>query len=748
MHKLLERQLKKRFGSIAQVPPELADFVAAVGQAYEQADADRQLLERSLDLTSDELLEANAALRLDREELEKRVAERTAELLAVNRSLEREISERQAVEDRLRASEQRFQALAEHSPTGIFHADEAGRTVYVNRAWCEIAGLGPEEALGEEWQRALHPGDRERLVTQWRDAVAVGGTVQAGEYRMLRPDGSECWVVGQAVPLLSDRGQVAGYVGTVADITERRKAEEAIRTSEQKYRRLFEESRDTIYIATPEGRMLDINPAGVRMFGYPSREEMLEVDLGEQIYLRPEDRTRMLQSLTVRGFVEDLELEVRTKDGRRLTVLASASADRDQRGRVVAVRGLMRDVTGQRDLERQLRQAQKMEAVGRLAGGVAHDFNNLLTAIIGYSDLLAMAVPDDSPLRRHTDEIKAAAKRGADLTRQLLAFGRRQVLALETLDLNRSVSAIEKLLRRVIGEDIELISELDAELGAVQADPNQIEQVLLNLGINARDAMPEGGVLTLRTANIAFDAEATAAPAGLEPGSYVLLEVEDTGVGIPETIRDQIFEPFFTTKPRGKGSGLGLSTVYGIVRQSGGQIVVDSSRGRGSRFRIFLPRVTEEQPPSSEPRETVTGLPGGSETVFLVEDEPAVRDFLRGLLERLGYSVLTASDGEEALEVAARSERPIDLLLSDVVMPRMNGVELARRLAYARPGLRVLLMSGYTEKPEPLADDAPGAGDIDFLHKPFSSGALAQRLRELLEPRLEANRDAAGLGRS
>jgi two-component system cell cycle sensor histidine kinase/response regulator CckA len=731
MHKLLMRQLKRHFGDADSVPAALFDFVAAVDEAYQQADADRELLERSLDLTSEELLEANAELRLDREALEKRVAERTAELLAANRRLEREISERRAAEQRLRASELRFQTLADNSPTGIFYSDASGRTVYVNRAWCEIAGLSPEQAAGDGWQQAIHPEDRQRKIEDWERALAKGAPVSGGEYRMLRPDGTEKWVVGQAVPLTDAEGAVSGFVGTVTDITERRLAEEAIRRSEEKYRTLFEESQDTIYISTPDGRLLDINPAGVRLFGYDSLEELLQVDLAAQVYRRAEDRERMLQELSLKGFVQDLELLVQTKQGRHLTVLATSSAERDADGRVISIRGMLRDVTGQRSLEHQLRQAQKMEAVGRLAGGVSHDFNNLLTAILGYADLLALALPGDSPLRRHTDEIKAAAQRGADLTRQLLAFGRQQVLAPEILDLNEIVLTIEKLLRRVIGEDIELVTKLDPALGAVRADPSQIEQVLLNLGINGRDAMPEGGVLTLRTGNVEVQSEPEVPPLGLARGDHVMLEVEDSGIGIDEEIRDQIFEPFFTTKSRSKGSGLGLATVYGIVRQSGGQIEVHSEPGLGSRFRILLPRI-EEQPTTVRQVSHAPGMPKGDETILLVEDEPAVRDFLGDLLERLGYSVVTAEDGRQALEIAAERRGQLDLLLSDVVMPRMNGVDLARRLTAEEPGLRVLLISGHAEKPEALMEQRLSGAPVEFLQKPFSALTLAERLRRIL----------------
>ena len=731
MHKLLTRQLKSHFGDADAVPPELAEFVEAIDAAYRQADADRQLLERSLDLTSEELLEANVKLRRDRRELELRVAERTAELLATNRKLEREIAERRTAELRLKASELRFQTLADNSPTGIFHADTEGRTIYVNRAWCEIAGMSAEEALGDGWQQAIHPEDRKRKIDDWILAVSQGAPISGGEFRMLQPDGSEKWVVGQAVPLRDSDGAISGFVGTLTDITERRLAEEAIRRSEEKYRKLFEESQDTIYISDADGRLLDINPAGVRLLGYDSADEMLRVDLGTQIYVRSEDRARMLQELSLKGFVQDLELEVRTKQGRRLTTLATASAERNEAGRVVSIRGILRDVTGQRNLEHQLRQAQKMEAVGRLAGGVSHDFNNLLTAILGYADLMAMTLPDDSPLRRNTEEIKAAAQRGADLTRQLLAFGRRQVLQPQSLDVNQTVLTIEKLLRRVIGEDIELVTELDPDLGTVRADASQMEQVLLNLGINGRDAMPDGGVLTLRTGGIAIAGD-EAPHHRLPPGEYVMLEIEDSGIGIEESIRDQIFEPFFTTKSRTKGSGLGLATVYGIVHQSGGHVEVDSEPGRGSRFRILLPRV-DEAPTVVQPVVQAPGMPEGEETVLLVEDEPAVREFLTSLLERLGYSVVVAGDGQQAIEIAAERQGRIDLLLSDVVMPRMNGVELAHRLAAERPGLRVLLISGHAEKPEALMEQRLSGAPVDFLQKPFSAVSLANRLRRILD---------------
>ncbi len=619
MHKLLGRQLKKHFGSLDAVPEHLAPLLQLVDEAYLQADHDRTLLERSLDLTSDELLAANARLRADiakleeaerqlqqaRDELEKRVTERTAELVAVNASLEREIAERKAA----------------------------------------------------EW---------------------------------------------------------------------------AIRQSEEKYRSLFEESRDVIYISAPDGRLLDINRAGMELFGFESKEEFLCYDVTE-FYFRPEERGDFVRTMIEQGYVKDVELELKRRDGRRLTVLETAVAVRDEAGEVAAFRGILRNVTGQKELERQLRQSQKLEAVGRLAGGVAHDFNNLLTAILGYSDLLAMTLPSGTQPRSQVAEIRRAANRGADLTRQLLALSRRQVLRPKVFRLDQVVADMEKLLRRLLSEDIELATDLEAGSWAVRADPSQIEQVVLNLVLNARDAMPEGGRLTLTTRNLDLSARSASRPPGLAPGAYVQLVVTDTGVGMDEATQERIFEPFFTTKDGGEGTGLGLATVYGIVEQSGGHIEVESAPRRGSTFRVYLPRV-EAEPDFDPATHAEAASVRGHGTVLLVEDEPAVRTFLADFLDLQGYRVHSVGDGLEALSYAEDGGQAIDLLLTDVVMPRMGGVELAQRLKTRQPGLKVLMISGHTERPEILPLSQGPRPDVAFLQKPFTTADLVRKLRDLLEP--------------
>jgi nitrogen-specific signal transduction histidine kinase len=387
----------------------------------------------------------------------------------------------------------------------------------------------------------------------------------------------------------------------------------------------------------------------------------------------------------------------------------------------------MRDISEMKRLEAQFRQAQKMEAVGRLAGGVAHDFNNLLTVIQGYGELLAKSLEGDPERRESMDEIVKAAERAAALTRQLLAFSRQQVLEMRVLDVGAVVADIEKMLKRLIGEDVEIVVVMPPALGRVKADPGQIEQVLLNLAVNARDAMPEGGRLTLELADVELDAPLAASHEAIPPGRYVVISMSDTGCGMDAETLGHIFEPFFTTKEKGKGTGLGLATVYGIVRQTGGYVAVKTAPGAGTTLRIYLPRCAESVASGIRP----SGLSRrGTETVLLVEDEPAVRTLAKAILERHGYTVLVAESGAAALDVVGRDPRPIHALLTDLVMPGMNGRDLASRVAALRPSIKVVIMSGYAADgaKNPAVDGASG-----FLSKPFSERVLTAKLREVLD---------------
>ena len=404
---------------------------------------------------------------------------------------------------------------------------------------------------------------------------------------------------------------------------------------------------------------------------------------------------------------------------------------RDSDGQVSGAICMSLDITDRKQLEEQLRQAQKMEAVGRLAGGIAHDFNNLLMVIQGYSDLLVERLPDGDPLRRNAEQIQMASQRASSLTRQLLAFSRKQMLAPKILNVQSVVAEMEKILRRLIGEDVQLETSSAPDLGLMKADRSQIEQVILNLAVNARDAMPQGGRLTIETANVELDASYSHPPAVLSPGRYVMLAVTDNGCGMDAETQAHVFEPFFTTKEKGKGTGLGLATVYGVVKQSGGYVWVYSEPGRGTSFKIYLPRIEETAVPAGRDGKGEMQIPErGSETILLVEDEKGVRELAREYLASSGYTVIEAEDGHTALELAAMHVGPIHLLLTDVVMPGISGRELAERVSQIRPGIKIIYMSGYTD--QAVVHHGILRNDAVLLQKPFTLMTLAGKLREML----------------
>jgi two-component system, cell cycle sensor histidine kinase and response regulator CckA len=512
------------------------------------------------------------------------------------------------------------------------------------------------------------------------------------------------------------------------ELLRRKSAEEALRRSERDLRSLIENAPYGIFRADMEGRFLDVNPALVKMLGYSLPAELLATDPQRDVFLDPV-QARQLKELgeSQRSF-EGLEFEWKRRDGSSVVVRLSGRPVVNREGNVVSFEVMAENVTERRALEEQLRHAQKMEAIGRLAGGVAHDFNNLLMVIIGYTELLRENLPKDGDQRGYADAVWNAGKKATLLTSQLLAFSRKQVISPRVLDLNAVLQEVDRMLPRLIGEDVQLSIVQGANLATVKADPGQMEQVIMNLCVNARDAMPRGGKLTIETDTVKIDTDTARRIGASSPGTFVMLSVTDNGAGMDAQTQSRIFEPFFTTKEKGKGTGLGLATVYGIVKQSGGYITVESELGRGSRFDVYLPAI--ERSADSKTPIVATELPSrGSETVLLVEDEDAVRSLVREVLRARGYRVLEAQKSAEALEICNTHPGPIDLLVTDVVLPQISGRALAQQLNPARPEMKVLYISGYTDD-KMLQHGIPGAA---FLQKPFSSDVLARTVRNMLD---------------
>src|SRR5947199_159205 len=513
-----------------------------------------------------------------------------------------------------------------------------------------------------------------------------------------------------------------------------------LRATEASFATLVEHAPVGIYRSTPEGRFLSVNAAVVRMLGYDSAADVLALDMARDVYADAAERQRLVvrDSYSDRQY-DNVEATWKRRDGRPLTAQLSVRAVRNGAGQVEYYETFVRDVTERVLLEQQLRQAQKMEAVGRLAGGIAHDFNNILTAITGYADLLLEDLAPKDPRRQDAEEIHKAADRAAGLTRQLLAFSRQQVLQPRVLDLNALVTELEKMLRRLLGEDVKLATVLAPTLGRVRADAGRLEQVIMNLAVNARDAMPTGGKLTIETGDVEFDGGYAAEHYPAPPGKYAMLAVSDTGTGMDPETQAHLFEPFFTTKEKGKGTGLGLATVYGIVKQSGGFIWVYSELGVGTTFKIYLPRVDAAAEPMSA-HHAPTPVARGSETVLVAEDEAPVRAVARHALERYGYRVLEAASAEAALDVAQRYSGPIHVLLTDVIMPGMSGRDLAARLATLRPETRVIYMSGYTD--DAITRHGVLEPGFVFVQKPFTPDALARTVRDVLDGTTERRKRA------
>jgi two-component system, cell cycle sensor histidine kinase and response regulator CckA len=514
----------------------------------------------------------------------------------------------------------------------------------------------------------------------------------------------------------------------LAAAIDRTRNEQALRRSEIRYRSLVQTAVYGIYRSSLEGKFLDVNPALIGMLGYNSAQEVLALDSQKDVFSEPREYARLVEEFRRTGRMDGFEAHWRRKNGAIITVRISgrAVAGGDEPSNVLEA--IAEDITERRVLEDQFRQSQKMEAVGRLAGGIAHDFNNLLTVISGYTEVLLYHLSLGHPLHSKAEAIQQASDRATTLTRQLLAFSRKQLLELKVIDVNAIVTDMERLLCPLIGEDIELTTSLTPNIGCTRADAGQLEQVIMNLVVNAKDAMPGGGKISIHTASVTLDDSYRPENTFIKHGPYVMISVSDTGQGMDRETQARIFEPFFTTKEKSKGTGLGLSTVYGIIKQSGGYVFVQSELGRGTVFTIYFPRVDE--PSDFHGAAPISpNAAGGSETILLVEDEDSVRQLVRETLEARGYRVLEAANGDAALALAASHSDPIHLLITDVVMPGLNGHELVQQLAPTRPTLKVLYLSGYAQESISTSDAAKS-----FLQKPFTLQSLSRKVREILGP--------------
>ena len=656
--------------------------------------------------------------------------------------LKARVAETEAMAETVRKTADDYRAIFEGAMEGIFRTSPEGHALTANPALAKMLGYDSELCFAQPITVPAHqvwadPKERSRFLRLVEEQKSVRGH----ECRLQRKDGTVIWASASCRKIIGPDGQTAYYEGFIEDITERKRAEEQLKTSENKFRMAFMTGADASSISTMEdGVIVEVNDRFTKVFGY-SKDEVCGKTVAQLGVYADSDRGRLLAELTAKGHVEDMEFQARRKNGEMGSVLVSASLLQDSGGRLLL--SVVRDITEQKriavektKLEEQFRQAQKLESIGRLAGGVAHDFNNLLTVINGYGDLLLQEYKSGDPLRKWVVEIRQAGDRATNLTRQLLAFSRKQIVEPGPVYLRGLVAEHQGMLRRLIGEDIELVIESDPADWPVLADPGQLHQVLMNLVVNAQDAMPGGGTLTIRTANVELDETYTASHPEIAPGPYVSLLVSDTGVGIAKEIQERIFDPFFTTKAEGEGTGLGLSTVYGIVRQFGGSIAVMSEPGRGATFEVYLPRLKEAVAAGTQAA-CATASASGSETVLVVEDQDTVRSLTVTVLKEHGYRVLDAAQGDDALLAAERHPGPIQLLLTDVVMPHMTGKELAERLKPLRPEIKVLYMSGYA------ADVIVRRELLDsgahYLAKPFAPDALAAKVREVLgPPRLEA----------
>lgn len=619
---------------------------------------------------------------------------------------------------------------------GLVVIDRDFKILSANRQYCEQVRMPCESILYRHCYEISHHIDKPCYEKEDGCECTVKRCFETGDndraiHTHYNKDGDPIYIETNAYPMKDEAGNIISAIETTVDVTDRVKLEKRLEEIKEQYRKLYDDAPDMMHSIGKDGTIIICNKTEVKALGY-DYDELIGLHFTKII--APEDReacTRKFDAIIKNGFIEG-EMKLLAKDGRRLSVFLKSKAVYDETGNFLMTDGVLRDITEKKLLEAQLLQAQKMEAIGQLSGGIAHDFNNILTAVIGFGNLLKMDLGEGDAQHGYLDQILSAADRAVRLTGSLLAFSRKQIVDLRQVSLREIITRLEQLLQRVIGEDIELKTHLSPHEAPVLADSGQLEQVLMNLCANARDAMPQGGTLMIETEMVEFDEEYIKSHAFTKAGKYMLVSISDTGSGMDELTKVKIFEPFFTTKEVGKGTGLGLSMAYGIIRQHDGYINVYSEAGRGTTFKIYLPigegeAETVEAMPALEFAPAITG----TETILLVEDESALREYAKDVLEKHGYTVITAENGEDAVEKYKTYSNSIDLLVLDVIMPKKNGKEAYDEVRRQRPDMKALFMSGYTANI--IHSNGVLAAGLELIAKPFTPRSLLKKVRGVLD---------------
>jgi len=641
-------------------------------------------------------------------------------------AIARSIHQQKTAELLVRESESRLRVILDTMREGVIMVDNDDRILFINQSLCDMYGFKAGDVLGKYGFSVLVIEEDQHIILE-KNKIREAGMVDDYEVRGRKMNGELIWLHISGAPLKNDEGKVIGSVGIMSDITLRRKTIDALRQSEEKFRHLFENSIAGVFQSSFNDVYLNVNPAFAKMFGYDSPQEMIrDVSSIKNIYVNPEDRENLKQILVQEGSVENYEVHLKRKDNSQIWVSLFAKLANDKTGGMI-IEGTCLDITESKSLREQLLASQKMEAIGKLAGGIAHDFNNLLTVILGYSEDILEDINPDSRLYEPAEEIVKAGLRAATLTRQLLAFSRKQLIHNEEINFNNLVNNLRGIISRLIGEEVEVDIQLSDDLNYVKADPGQIEQVLINMVINAKEAMPTGGHLSIRTANELVDSSYAETHPRLHEGEYVLLSVSDTGCGMDKATLEHIFEPFFTTKTDTKSVGLGLASAYGIIEQANGVITVYSEPGRGTTMRVLLPALklnTEARPVQ------YTIVPTGKgQRILVVEDEEALGRMVQRMISALGYSVECTHSSLKALQRFQNNEH-FDLVVTDVVMPNMNGKELSDAILEINPQQKILFMSGFAD--DVIAQHGILDPSLPFIQKPFSSKTIAPIIFKLL----------------